>query len=142
MDEKKALVQRARRIFCNRRHARRGCGKTFSVYLPHVFVRLRITASTAWSFLSFIRNGDSLEKAYRRFESWISLSLASFIRFWVRFKRNLSSLRESIWRKARADLRESKADTTETITHWEYLRGEGGRAPPEVFQEAFQKSFV
>jgi hypothetical protein len=42
---------RARRVFCSNRHARPGCGRTFSVWFPDKIRRLSLTAGTLWRFL-------------------------------------------------------------------------------------------
>jgi hypothetical protein len=42
---------RARRIFCSNRQARRGCGRTFSVWLADKIRRLSLTTGALWRFL-------------------------------------------------------------------------------------------
>lgn len=42
---------RARRVFCNNRYARRGCGRTFSVWLADKIRRLGLTTGALWRFL-------------------------------------------------------------------------------------------
>ena len=42
---------RARRIFCSNRNARRGCGRTFSVWLADKIRRLSLTTGALWRFL-------------------------------------------------------------------------------------------
>lgn len=42
---------RARRIFCSNRHARPGCGHTFSVWIADKIRRLSLTTGTLWRFL-------------------------------------------------------------------------------------------
>src|SRR5437762_72832 len=42
---------RARRIFCSNRNARRGCGRTVSVWIADKIRRLSLTTGTLWRFL-------------------------------------------------------------------------------------------
>jgi hypothetical protein len=42
---------RARRIFCSNRQARRGCGRTLSVWCADKIRRLSLTTGTSWRFL-------------------------------------------------------------------------------------------
>src|SRR5271154_998221 len=42
---------RARRIFCSNRQARRGCGRTFSVWAADKIRRLSLTTGALWRFL-------------------------------------------------------------------------------------------
>src|SRR5271167_4462743 len=42
---------RARRIFCSNRHKRRGCGRTFSVWLADKIRRLSLTTAALGAFL-------------------------------------------------------------------------------------------
>jgi hypothetical protein len=42
---------RARRIFCSNRQARRGCGRTFSVWFANKIRRLSLTTRCLWQFL-------------------------------------------------------------------------------------------
>jgi hypothetical protein len=42
---------RARRVLCSNRNARRGCGRTFSVWCADKIRRLSLTTGTLWRFL-------------------------------------------------------------------------------------------
>jgi hypothetical protein len=44
-------ILRARRIFCSNRNARRGCGRTFSIWVADKIRHLSMTAGTLWRFL-------------------------------------------------------------------------------------------
>ena len=44
-------VLRARRVFCSNRNRRRGCGRTFSVWLANTIRRLSLTTGTLYTFL-------------------------------------------------------------------------------------------
>src|SRR5882672_10490253 len=45
---------RARRIFCSNRNARRGCGRTFSVWIADKIRRLSLTTGALWRTLQRI----------------------------------------------------------------------------------------
>src|SRR5215469_1959614 len=51
---------RARRVFCSNRHARRGCGRTFSVWIADKIRRLSLTAGALWRFLKGAAAGSIL----------------------------------------------------------------------------------
>jgi hypothetical protein len=48
----KQKAVRARRVFCSNRNARRGCGRTFSVWFADKIRRLSLTAGCLWRFLT------------------------------------------------------------------------------------------
>lgn len=56
---------RARRIYCSNRGRRVGCGKTHSYFHAQVIPRLSLTATTLWSFLSFVLSGVSRNSAHQ-----------------------------------------------------------------------------
>jgi len=51
---------RARRVFCSDRNARRGCGRTFSVWIADKIRRLSLTAGGLWRFLKRAAAGSIL----------------------------------------------------------------------------------
>jgi len=53
--QRKAL--RARRVFCSNRNARRGCGRTFSVWIADKIRRLSLTTRALWRFLQRAATG-------------------------------------------------------------------------------------
>ncbi len=57
---------RARRVFCSNRNARRGCGRTFSVWFADKIRRLSLTAGALWRFLQAAVAGSN-----RQFTHWV-----------------------------------------------------------------------
>lgn len=83
---------RARRIFCSNRHRRRGCGRTFSVWLADKIRRLGLTSGALWRFLQdAVRNGV---RAASRIAGY--LSDRTWQRLWKRFDRAQSNLRTAL----------------------------------------------
>ena len=73
---------RARRIFCSNRHARPGCGRTFSVWIADKIRRLSLTAGALWRFLELAIAG-SIQAASRAVDC--RLSDRTWQRIWQRF---------------------------------------------------------
>jgi hypothetical protein len=85
---------RARRIFCSNRHARRGCGRTFSVWLADKIRRLSLTTRALWRFLqravagsiaAAIRGGADCQRSGRTWQ-----------RIWKRFDLGQSKIRTAL----------------------------------------------
>ena len=88
---------RARRIFCSDRHQRRGCGRTFSVWLADKIRRLSLTARTLWMFLQLAVAG-SIAAAIRATIQATNChrSDRTFQRIWKRFDWAQSSIRTAL----------------------------------------------
>jgi hypothetical protein len=86
-------VVRARRIFCSNRHRRRGCGRTFSVWIADTIRRLSLTARTLWNFLRHAVVG-TLAEASRAVDG--PLSHRTLQRIWRRFDRGQSAIRTAL----------------------------------------------
>jgi len=84
---------RARRIFCSNRQARRGCGRTFSVWLADKIRRLSLTATALWTFLQRAVTG-SLVAAIGA--AACHLSDRTWQRVWKRFDRGQSKIRTAL----------------------------------------------
>lgn len=84
---------RARRIFCSNRNARRGCGRTFSVWLADRIRRLSLTTSALWRFLQRAATGP-LVAAIRVADC--QLSDRSLQRLWKRFALAQCKLRAAL----------------------------------------------
>jgi hypothetical protein len=85
---------RARRIFCSNRHARPGCGRTFSVWLAHNIRRLGLTASALWRFLqNAVAKG--IRAACRDCHS--HLCDRTLLRIWKRFKLAQCNIRAALF---------------------------------------------
>jgi hypothetical protein len=84
---------RARRIFCSNRNARRGCGRTFSVWLADKIRRLSLTADGLWRFLQRAA-ADGVLAAIRAIRG--HLSDRSWQRIWKRFDLAQSKIRTAL----------------------------------------------
>ena len=85
---------RARRIFCSNRQARRGCGRTFSVWCADKVRRLSLTTAGLWRFLLHAACG-SIAAAIRAANC--HLSDRSMQRIWNRFELGQSKLRTALF---------------------------------------------
>jgi hypothetical protein len=84
---------RARRIFCSNRHARPGCGRTFSVWLADKVRRLSVTTNALWRFLQAAVAGIA---AAIRGVADCRRSERTWQRLWKRFDRGQSALRTAL----------------------------------------------
>jgi hypothetical protein len=84
---------RARRIFCSNRQARRGCGRTFSVWLADKIRRLGLTTGALWRFLQGAL-GKGIRAASRAAAG--HLSDRTWQRIWRRFDLAQSKIRTAL----------------------------------------------
>jgi len=84
---------RARRVFCSNRHARPGCGRTFSVWLADKIRRLSLTAGALWRFLQRAAAGP-IATAIRT--ATCHLSDRTWQRIWNRFNHGQSKIRTAL----------------------------------------------
>ncbi|MBN8215976.1 MAG: hypothetical protein J0L75_05005 [Spirochaetes bacterium] len=98
-DEKHHPSVRARRIFCSDRTRRPGCGRTFSLFLSHCLVGLKVGTAVAWAFLSGILAGLSIEKAVYAVAAQHDLSLSTFWRLWQKLKGAQAAIRTVLSRE-------------------------------------------
>jgi hypothetical protein len=84
---------RARRIFCSNRHARRGCGRTFSVWCANKIRRLSLNTGCLWRFLQHAV-ATSIVAAIRATAG--HLSDRSWQRLWRRFNLGQSKIRTAL----------------------------------------------
>ena len=84
---------RARRVFCSNRQARRGCGRTFSIWLADKIRRLGLTTGALWRFLQRAAAG-SIGAAIRT--AACHLSDRSWLRIWKRFNQGQSQIRTAL----------------------------------------------
>jgi hypothetical protein len=85
---------RARRIFCSNRQARRGCGRTFSVWLADKIRRLSLTTGGLWRFLQRAV-ADGITAAIRGSDG--PLSDRTLLRLWKRFHHGQSHIRTALF---------------------------------------------
>jgi hypothetical protein len=84
---------RARRVFCSNRHVRRGCGRTFSVWLADKIRRLSLTTGCLWRFLQRAATAGTLA-AIRTVDC--HLSDRNLQRIWKRFDQGQSKIRTAL----------------------------------------------
>ena len=85
---------RARRVFCSNRQARRGCGRTFSVWAAEKIRRLSLTTGALWRFLQ-AAVAASILAASRAVDC--RLSDRTWQRIWKRFDQGQSKIRTALW---------------------------------------------
>lgn len=84
---------RARRVFCSNRNARRGCGRTVSVWIAEKIRRLSLTTDCLWRFLQRAVGG-SIRTAIRTADC--HLSARTWQRIWKRFDQGQSKIRTAL----------------------------------------------
>ena len=89
----RAKTERARRIFCSNRNARRGCGRTFSVWLADKIRRLGLTSGALWRFLKHAAAGPVVA-AIRTADG--HLSDRTWQRIWKRFDQAQCHIRTAL----------------------------------------------
>ena len=87
------ITLRARRIFCSNRHRRRGCGRTFSIWLADKIRRLSLTTRALWTFLQYAVV-DTITAAIKA--SSCPRCDRTFQRIWKRFDRAQSAIRTAL----------------------------------------------
>jgi hypothetical protein len=92
-DESRRIVLRAHRVYCSRRHRRRGCGRTVSVWLADKVQRRKVTTRRLWNFLQMAVAG-TIEAAIRALRS--PLCDRTWQRIWARFKTAQSNVRTAL----------------------------------------------
>lgn len=84
---------RAHRIFCSNRNARRGCGRTVTVWQADKLRRLSVTTHTLWKFLE-LAVATSVLDAMRTLRC--PLSDRTLQRLWRRFRLAQSNIRTTL----------------------------------------------
>jgi len=94
-ESSKQATVRARRIYCSNRNARRGCGRTFSIWRADKIRRLSLTTHGLWRFLQHAVAG-SLAAALRA--SDCPRSDRTWLRLWKRFHHAQCHIRTALLR--------------------------------------------
>ena len=89
---------RARRIFCNNRNTRSGCGRTISVWLADKIRRVCVSTRLLWRFLQRVV-ADGIAAATRT--SGGRLSARTWQRLWRRFLLGQSRIRTALLGRCR-----------------------------------------
>lgn len=110
------LEQRGRRIFCNNRKNRSGCGGTFSFLRAGCIRNFMILAKNLGAFLEAISQGYCIAGAAR--ESGIAMSRTSIYRLYKKFRCNQSRIRTYLMRiKGPPPLPGTPNPVAQTINH-------------------------
>ena len=129
---------RARRIFCSNRQTRRGCGRTFSVWLADKIRRLGLTSGTLWRFLQrAVRNGV---RAASRAAGY--LSDRTWQRIWKRFDVAQSNIRAALSRRCLPpQLPAEHRPAAHVLAHLQ-AAFPNAHCPIAAFQQALRTFFV
>jgi hypothetical protein len=142
-EDSQQKVVRAQRIWCSprRQRGKKGCARTFAVYLAEFIPRLRIGTRSLCRFLCAVAGGTARIAAFRAVVP-NSFHDSSIHRWWHRF----ANLRQSAIRSALYSLCQVPAALTatpaiQTILH---LRAAfpSSWCPVAAFQLHFQRSFI
>lgn len=138
-------VVRARRVFCSNRHARPGCGRTFSVWDADKIRRLSLTTDCLWRFLKRVAV-DRMSPAIRAADG--HLSERTWQRIWKRFDRGQSNIRTALARRcpppelpARAPPLPPHRPAAQVLAHLQ-AAFPGADCPIAAFQHALHTFFV
>ena len=138
-DESNRKTLRARRIFCSNRHARRGCGRTFSVWLAGKIRRLSLTTGGLWRFLQRAV-ADGILAAIRA--SDCHLSERTLLRIWKRFVHGQSQIRTTLaGRCPPPELPGSHRPAAHVLAHL-HTAFPDALCPIAAFQQALRTFFV
>ena len=136
---------RARRIFCSNRDARRGCGRTFSVWLADKIRRLSLTAGSLWQFLKRAAAGSILA-ASRAGEC--HLCERTWQRIWKRFDHGQSKIRTALSQRCpppellpRPPPGRPQRPATQVLAHLEAAFADA-HCPIAAFQHSLRTFFV
>lgn len=131
-------LQRGRRFFCNNRSAnRKGCGRTFSLFLACFIKNFIVQTSSLWRFLENLHSGLNIHKAFR--QTGLPISNTSIYRLHGRLKNIQPYLRSHLNRITLPPHSSSREPLIQTIRH---LRSafRVSQNPLMDFQSTFQAS--
>ena len=132
---------RARRIFCSNRNARRGCGRTFSVWIADKIRRLSLTTGALWRFLQQAATG-SIVAAIRAADR--HLSDRTWQRIWQRFHQGQSKIRTALFGRCpppELPARPAHRPVAQVLAHLQAAFPDA-HCPIATFQQTMQTFFV
>ena len=132
---------RARRIFCSNRNARRGCGRTFSVWVAHKIRRLSLTTGALWRFLQHAA-AISILAAIRAVNCY--LSDRTLQRIWKRFHQGQSKIRTALSARCpppELPAKPSQRPAAQVLAHLQAAFPDAD-CPIAAFQQTMQTFFV
>lgn len=122
---------RGHRVYCSNRGRRKGCGRTYSIYLADVLPRHSVTATALWLLLLGILNGASLRAAAHR----LPFALETLYGITRRFRRRVDRLRTALCELQQPPLSDSTDPLVLTIAH---LQSNFADNALQAFQNHFQ----
>ena len=131
-------TRRARRLFCSNRQARRGCGRTFSVWLADKIRRLSLTTTTLWQLLQRAAVG-SIRAAIHAAGSHLSDRTGQ--RIWKRFVLGQSNIRTALLTRCRPPERTGGRPVTQVLAHLQAAFPDAA-CPIAAFQHTLRIFFV
>ena len=129
---------RARRIFCSNRQARRGCGRTFSIWCANKIRRLSLTTGTLWRFLQHAAAG-SIVAAIRAAAG--DLSDRTWQRIWKRFDRGQSKIRTALSGRCPPPQLPAHRPAAQVLAHLQAAFPDAA-CPIAAFQQTLRTFFV
>ena len=129
---------RARRVLCSNRNARRGCGRTVSVWLADKIRRLSLTTGTLWRFLHRAATG-SIGAAIRTSDG--HLSDRTWLRIWKRFDLGQSQIRTALSGRCPPPALTAHRPAAQVLAHLQAAFPDAP-CPIAAFQHALQIFFV
>lgn len=136
---------RASRVFCSNRRSnacplRRGCGRTFSVWLPDKIKHFFLPAETLWRFLNQALANSNKIDAFRQLKCR-SGRLAAY-RIWKRFTNAQSAIRTTLAGLCLPPQIDSNSPTQLTLAHLQKAFEEHPLSPIAAFQATFNTFFM
>ena len=130
---------RGRRVFCSNRNARRGCGRTFSVWIADKIRRLSLTAGALWRFLQRAAAG-SIRAAIRA--AGCHLSDRTWQRIWKRFNQAQSTIRTALFGRCPPPPLPAKPSPAAQVLAHLHAAFPDAHCPIAAFQQTMQTFFV
>lgn len=130
---------RGQRVFCSNRGQRRGCGRTFSIFLADVLPRHTCTASLLWQWLIQWLTSPSLKAAVETLH--LPLALETMYRLRRQLRQQLDRLRSLLCRERPPPASTQTDPLRQTVEHLQKVFADPV-CPPAAFQLHFQQPFL
>ena len=108
---------RGQRVFCSNRGQRKGCGRTFAVFLADVLPRHTVTAVLVWRWLVQWLAGLSLKAAVEKLR--LPFALETFYRLRRRLRHRLDGLRTRLSREQTPPVSVQADPVLQTVEHFQ-----------------------
>ena len=130
---------RGQRVFCSNRGQRRGCGRTFSLFLAEVLPRHSFTATFLGQLLAGLLTQAGVKAATQSLR--LPFALESIYHLLQRLRRRLDGVRTFLCRRRSAPESSQTDPLLQTIEHLQ-LAFVGSLCPVSEFQLAFQQPLL